>query len=49
MTRFLMTLEESVDLVLYALEHARSGDVFVQKAPASTVGDLARAMKGIAS
>ncbi|NMF90636.1 polysaccharide biosynthesis protein [Aromatoleum petrolei] len=45
MTRFLMSLEESVDLVLYAFEHARPGDIFVQKAPASTVGDLAAAMK----
>jgi UDP-N-acetylglucosamine 4,6-dehydratase len=45
MTRFLMTLEESVDLVLYAFEHARPGDIFVQKAPASTVADLAQAMK----
>jgi UDP-glucose 4-epimerase len=45
MTRFLMSLEESVDLVLYAFEHAQPGDIFVQKAPASTVGDLARAMK----
>jgi UDP-N-acetylglucosamine 4,6-dehydratase/5-epimerase len=45
MTRFLMTLEESVDLVLYAFQHAQPGDIFVQKAPASTVGDLAQAMK----
>ena len=45
MTRFLMSLEESVDLVLYAFGHARPGDIFVQKAPASTVGDLATAMK----
>ena len=45
MTRFLMTLEESVDLVLYAFENARPGDIFVQKAPASTVGDLAKAIK----
>ena len=45
MTRFLMTLEESVDLVLYAFENARPGDIFVQKAPASTVGDLAQALK----
>jgi UDP-N-acetylglucosamine 4,6-dehydratase/5-epimerase len=45
MTRFLMTLEESVDLVLYTFENARPGDIFVQKAPASTVGDLAQAMK----
>lgn len=44
MTRFLMSLEESVDLVLYAFEHARPGDIFVQKAPASTVGDLAQAL-----
>lgn len=45
MTRFLMSLEDSVDLVLHAFEHARQGDVFVQKAPASTVGDLAQALK----
>lgn len=45
MTRFLMSLEESVDLVLYAFKHAQPGDIFVQKAPASTVADLAQAMK----
>jgi len=45
MTRFLMSLEESVDLVLYAFENAAPGDIFVQKAPASTVNDLAIAMK----
>lgn len=45
MTRFLMSLEESVDLVLYAFEHARPGDIFVQKAPASTVGNLAQALR----
>ena len=45
MTRFLMSLEESVDLVLYAFEHARPGDIFVQKAPASTIGDLALALR----
>ncbi len=45
MTRFLMSLDESVDLVLYAFEHGQSGDIFVQKSPASTVGDLAQAMK----
>lgn len=45
MTRFLMSLEDSVDLVLYAFMHAQQGDIFVQKAPASTVGDLARALK----
>ncbi|MBY4731312.1 polysaccharide biosynthesis protein [Cupriavidus pauculus] len=49
MTRFLMSLEESVDLVLYAFEHARPGDIFVQKAPASTVGDLAQALKELLS
>jgi UDP-N-acetylglucosamine 4,6-dehydratase/5-epimerase len=47
MTRFLMSLEESVDLVLYAFEHAKPGDIFVQKAPASTVGDLAEALRQI--
>jgi len=45
MTRFLMSLEESVDLVLYAFQHARPGDIFVQKAPASTVGNLAQALR----
>ena len=45
MTRFLMSLEESVDLVLYAFRHALPGDIFVQKAPASTVGDLAQALR----
>ncbi|PKO28444.1 MAG: UDP-glucose 4-epimerase, partial [Betaproteobacteria bacterium HGW-Betaproteobacteria-5] len=45
MTRFLMSLEDSVDLVLHAFEHAEQGDLFIQKAPASTVGDLAQALK----
>jgi UDP-glucose 4-epimerase len=45
MTRFLMSLDESVDLVLYAFEHARPGDIFVQKAPACTVGVLAQALR----
>jgi UDP-N-acetylglucosamine 4,6-dehydratase/5-epimerase len=45
MTRFLMSLEDSVDLVLHAFEHGQQGDIFVQKAPASTVGDLAIALK----
>ncbi|MCZ4306884.1 polysaccharide biosynthesis protein [Zoogloeaceae bacterium G21618-S1] len=45
MTRFLMSLEDSVDLVLHAFEHAEQGDIFIQKAPASTVGDLAQALK----
>lgn len=45
MTRFLMSLEDSVDLVLYAFENGQQGDIFVQKAPASTVGDLAIALR----
>jgi UDP-glucose 4-epimerase len=45
MTRFLMSLDESVDLVLYAFKHAQPGDIFVQKSPASTVGDLAQALR----
>lgn len=47
MTRFIMTLEEAVDLVVYAFEHAKSGDIMVQKAPASTIGDLMEATKQI--
>jgi len=47
MTRFLMSLDDSVDLVLHAFEHARQGDIFVQKAPASTVEVLAHALKGL--
>lgn len=45
MTRFLMSLEEAVELVVYAFQHAQSGDTIVQKSPASTVGDLAEAIK----
>ena len=45
MTRFLMSLDDSVDLVLHAFEHAKQGDLFVQKSPASTVGDLASALQ----
>jgi len=45
MTRFLMSLEDSVDLVLHAFEHGQQGDIFVQKAPASTIGDLTNALK----
>jgi UDP-glucose 4-epimerase len=45
MTRFLMSLEESVGLVLYAMEHAQPGDIFVQKAPACTLADLAAALR----
>lgn len=44
MTRFLMTLDESVDLVMHAFEHANPGDIFVQKAPACTIHDLAIAI-----
>lgn len=44
MTRFMMTLANAVDLVLYAFEHGNSGDIFVQKSPASTIGELANAM-----
>ncbi len=45
MTRFMMTLDDAVDLVLYAFEHGKQGDIFVQKSPASTIGDLAQALK----
>lgn len=45
MTRFMMTLEDAVDLVLYAFENGRQGDLFVQKSPASTIEHLAIAMK----
>lgn len=44
MTRFLMSLEEAVDLVLFAFEHGEAGDLFVQKSPASTIEDLAQAI-----
>ena len=45
MTRFLMNLDEAVDLVRFAFEHASPGDLFIQKADASTIGDLARAVQ----
>lgn len=45
MTRFMMTLEDAVDLVLYAFENAKNGDIFVQKAPAATVEVLAQALR----
>ena len=45
MTRFLMSLEEAVELVLFAFEYGNSGDLFVNKAPAGTIGDLAQALK----
>lgn len=45
MTRFMMTLEDAVDLVVYAFEHGEQGDLFVQKAPAATIDTLAKAVK----
>lgn len=47
MTRFLMNLDEAVELVIFAFENAKAGDIMVQKAPASTIGDLAQAIKEI--
>lgn len=47
MTRFLLPLSSAIDLVLFALVHARQGDIFIKKAPASTVADLAQALKNI--
>ncbi|OTI02781.1 UDP-glucose 4-epimerase, partial [Pseudomonas aeruginosa] len=47
MTRFMMTLADAVDLVLYAFEHGNNGDMFVQKAPAATVQTLAHALTGL--
>jgi UDP-N-acetylglucosamine 4,6-dehydratase len=47
MTRFFMSLEEAVDLVLFAFEHGESGDLFVNKAPAGTIGDLAKALMSL--
>jgi UDP-glucose 4-epimerase len=44
MTRFMMTLDDAVDLVLFAFEHGRSGEIFVQKAPATTIDVLARSL-----
>lgn len=49
MTRFMMTLEDAVELVLYAFQNGNSGDIFVQKSPASTIGELAKALKKIYS
>ena len=45
MTRFLMNLDEAVDLVMFAFQHARPGDLFIQKSDASTIGDLAKAVQ----
>jgi UDP-glucose 4-epimerase len=47
MTRFMMTLDDAVDLVLYAFEHGHSGDIFVQKSPAATLDVLARALRDV--
>lgn len=47
MTRFMMTLDDAVDLVIYAFTHAKNGDLFVQKAPAATLDVLAKALKEI--
>ena len=49
MTRFLMSLEDSVDLVMFAFQYGKQGDIFVQKAPASTVADLAQAISELFS
>ena len=47
MTRFMMTLEDAVDLVLYAFEHGKPGEIFVQKAPAATIETLAKALSNL--
>jgi len=47
MTRFMMTLSDALDLVLFAFEHGNNGDIFVQKAPAATVDTLARSLTAI--
>lgn len=47
MTRFMMTLDDALDLVLYAFQHATNGDIFVQKAPAATIETLARSLKAL--
>ena len=47
MTRFMMTLDDAVDLVLYAFQHGKNGDLFVQKAPAATLDVLADALKSL--
>ena len=49
MTRFLMSLDEAVELVLFAFEHGNQGDLFVNKAPAGTIGDLAQSLKELCS
>ncbi len=47
MTRFMMSLDEAIDLVVFAYQHARGGELFIQKAPGATIGDLAAAMKEV--
>jgi UDP-glucose 4-epimerase len=47
MTRFLLSLQDAIDLVLFAFEHAQQGDVFIRKAPACSVGDLATALQNL--
>ena len=47
MTRFMMTLKDAVDLVLFAFQNGNSGDIFVQKSPSTTIGELAKTMKKI--
>ena len=47
MTRFMMTLEEAVDLVFYALDKGKQGDIFVQKAPAAKLSDIISALENI--
>ena len=47
MTRFMMTLDDAVDLVIYAFQHGKNGDLFVQKAPAATLDVLADALKSL--
>ena len=47
MTRFMMTLDDAVNLVLFAFENGNAGDIFVQKSPSTTIGELASTMKKI--
>ena len=49
MTRFMMTLQDAVDLVLFAFQNGKQGDIFVQKSPSTTIGELAKTMKKIYS
>jgi UDP-glucose 4-epimerase len=47
MTRFIMSIDDALELVMYAFQHGLAGDIFVQKSPAATIGDLAKAIKHI--